>query len=164
MLKIAILAVLYELSIVALVQERVVKVTVALARAMMIISVSPFPPLRTLPALARLPASSRLSHVVSQQELLLFTRIPLHSRLRNFGNVCPQRLWTEVPIPLQHSRVHLAISLKKVPDMPPTGQSGVNNNSLLDWSKQNFRLWFCFKCGSKVYPVYYVCVFAAVNR
>ena len=34
MLKIAILAVLYELSIVALVQERVVKVTVALARAM----------------------------------------------------------------------------------------------------------------------------------
>ena len=34
MLKIAILAVLYELSIVALVQERVVKVTVALGRAM----------------------------------------------------------------------------------------------------------------------------------
>ncbi len=29
--------------------------------------------------------------------------------------------------------------LDKVPDVPPTGQSGVNNNSLLDWAKQNFQ-------------------------
>ena len=45
MLKIAILAVLYELSIVALVQERVVKVTVALARAMISVSVESLPDL-----------------------------------------------------------------------------------------------------------------------
>ena len=44
----------------------------------------------------------------------------------------------------------LGTFLDKVPDMPPTGQSGVNNNSLLDWAKQNFQNWFC--CGSKVYP------------
>ena len=34
----------------------------------------------------------------------------------------------------------LGTFLDKVPDMPPTGQSGVNNNSLLDWAKQNFRI------------------------
>ena len=33
----------------------------------------------------------------------------------------------------------LGTFLDKVPDMPPTGQSGVNNNSLLDWAKQNFQ-------------------------
>ena len=44
----------------------------------------------------------------------------------------------------------LGTFLDKVPDMPPTGQSGVNNNSLLDWAKQNFQNRFC--CGSKVYP------------
>ena len=33
----------------------------------------------------------------------------------------------------------LGTFLDKVPDMPPTGQSGVNNNSLLDWARQNFQ-------------------------
>ena len=41
---------------------------------------------------------------------------------------------------LQAFKSSLGAFLDKVPDMPPTGQSGVNNNSLLDWSKQNFHL------------------------
>ena len=33
----------------------------------------------------------------------------------------------------------LGTFLDKVPDIPPIGQSGVNNNSLLDWARKNFQ-------------------------
>ena len=36
-------------------------------------------------------------------------------------------------------KISLGTFLDKVPDMPPIGQSGVNNNSLLDWARQNFQ-------------------------
>ena len=57
---------------------------------------------------------------------------PLLSQLLNSGTVCPQRFFA-----LKSS---LGTFLDKVPDMPPNGRSGVNNNSLLDWARQNFHL------------------------
>ena len=72
-----------------------------------------------------------------EERLLLFMSSPLLSKLLNSGTVCPQSLWTKMLLLYQHTLYKSSLStfLDKVPDMPPTRQSGVNNNPLLDWAR-----------------------------
>ena len=53
-------------------------------------------------------------------------------------NCLPSKVVDKDDTSLSPFKSSLGTFLDKVPDMPPTGQSGVNNNSLFDWAKQNF--------------------------
>ena len=55
-------------------------------------------------------------------------------------NCLPAKVVNKGALTLLAFKSSLGTFLEKVPDMPPTGQAGANNNSLLEWSKQNFQL------------------------
>ena len=77
------------------------------------------------------------------------------------------KLWNCLPknvkgaLTLSSFKGSLGEFLNQIPDMPPTtGYTGVNHNSILDWAKQNFQIWFCL-CCMKVFLLNRI---AAVNR
>ena len=59
------------------------------------------------------------------------------------------KLWNCLPKPVKAAKTMTLVAVKstlgsfadQIPDPPPTnGCIGVNNNSILDWARQNFRL------------------------
>ena len=99
------------------------------------------PTVRTVPALVLLPALFHMcpvprgvpAGVATLYEYSFAVKAP------NLWNCLPSKAVDKDASSLSAFESSLRTFLDKVPDMPPTGQSGANNNSLLDWAKQNFQ-------------------------